>query len=104
ALPLGGELMLDVKRLNRIADVDTVNGLVTVGAGMNGGQFEASLHARGYTAGHVPQSIHMSTVGGWVACRGAGQASSRYGKIEDIVRGLRVVLPDGRTLVVRPHA
>ena len=46
----------------------------------------------------------MSTVGGWVACRGAGQASSKYGKIEDMVLGLRAVLPDGRELSVRPVA
>ena len=46
----------------------------------------------------------MSTVGGWAACRGAGQASSRYGKIEDIVIGLQAVLPDARLLEVRPAA
>ncbi|MDO8836205.1 MAG: type 4a pilus biogenesis protein PilO, partial [Vicinamibacterales bacterium] len=32
--------------------------------------------------------------GGWLACRGGGQLSSRYGKIEDIVVGLKAVLPD----------
>jgi alkyldihydroxyacetonephosphate synthase len=40
----------------------------------------------------------LSTVGGWLACRGAGQLSTRYGKIEDIVVGLDVVLADGSTL------
>jgi len=45
--------------------------------------------------GHFPQSFDISTVGGWLACRGAGQQSNRYGKIEDIVRGLRVVLASG---------
>lgn len=102
AIPLGGEAILDLKRLNRVLRIDTTNGLATVCAGMNGGQFEAALGEHGFTCGHLPQSIHMSTVGGWAACRGAGQVSSRYGKIEDIVRGLKVVLPDGRTLEVRP--
>ena len=46
--------------------------------------------------GHWPQSIDLSTVGGWLACRGAGQMSTRYGKIEDMVVGLDVVLADGR--------
>src|SRR5205085_8059468 len=52
----------------------------------------------GLTVGHWPQSIDLSTVGGWLACRGAGQYSNRYGKIEDIVVGLDVVLADGRRI------
>jgi alkyldihydroxyacetonephosphate synthase len=103
-LPLSCEVMVDLKRMNRIIHLDEIDGTVRVQAGMNGGQFEAALQARGYTANHLPQSIHMSTVGGWAACRGAGQVSSRYGKIEDIVIGLEAVLPDGRLLHVRPVA
>ena len=53
---------------------------------------------RGYTLGHWPQSMDLSTVGGWLACRGAGQYSTRYGKIEDMVVGLEVVLADGRVV------
>jgi alkyldihydroxyacetonephosphate synthase len=49
----------------------------------------------GVTCGHWPQSMALSTVGGWLACRGAGQLSTRYGKIEDIVAGLDVTLADG---------
>ena len=50
------------------------------------------------TVGHWPQSVALSTVGGWLACRAAGQLSGRYGKIEDIVLGLDVALADGRRL------
>ena len=58
--------------------------------------FEDELRAEhGVTVGHWPQSMALSTVGGWLACRGAGQLSTRYGKIEDIVIGLDVVLADG---------
>ena len=102
ALPLGDEVMVDLKRLDGIGEIDETNGLVTVEAGMNGGRFEEALNAAGWTSGHYPQSMYMSTVGGWAACRGAGQASSRYGKIEDIVVGLRAVMPDGETMEVRP--
>lgn len=101
-VPLGGELTIDMQRMNRILDVDTVNGLVTVQAGMNGEEFENALNAQGYTSGHLPQSLTISTVGGWAACRGGGQESSRYGKIENIVVGLKAVLPDGGLLEVRP--
>jgi alkyldihydroxyacetonephosphate synthase len=103
-VPLVGEVMVDLKRLNRIVELNEIDSTVTVQAGMNGMQFEQELGRRGYTAGHLPQSIAMSTVGGWVACRGAGQASSRYGKIEDMVLGLRAILPDGQPLEVRPVA
>jgi alkyldihydroxyacetonephosphate synthase len=103
-IPLIGEVVVDLKRLNRITAINETDGTVTVQAGMNGGQFEQQLNARGYTAQHLPQSINMSTVGGWAACRGAGQASSRFGKIEDIVIGLKAVLPDGRQIEVRPVA
>ena len=104
AIPLSGEVMVDLKRLNRLVAIDAVNALATVEAGMNGGQFEAALNAQGWTCGHLPQSLHMSTVGGWVACRGAGQASTRYGKIEDIVVGLEAVLADGRQVDIRAVA
>ncbi len=104
AIPLGGEVTLDLKRLDRLLHLNEVNGLATVQAGMNGGRFEVALNDRGWTCGHLPQSLHMSTVGGWAACRGAGQASTRFGKIEDIVVGLRAVLPDGEVLEVRPVA
>jgi alkyldihydroxyacetonephosphate synthase len=40
----------------------------------------------------------ISTVGGWLACRSAGQYSTRYGKIEDLTVGLRVALADGRLI------
>lgn len=102
SVPLSNELVVDLKRLNCVKVVDTFNGLVTVGAGINGGQLESLLNAQGYTCGHLPQSLNMSTVGGWVACRGAGQASGLYGKIEDIVLGLACVLPNGETLRIQP--
>lgn len=104
AIPVCKEVVVDLKRLNRLLRIDAINGLATVEAGMNGARFEAALGAAGWTAGHLPQSLHMSTVGGWAACRGAGQASTRYGKIEDIVVGLKAVLPDGRPIEVRPIA
>lgn len=98
AIPLAHEVMVDLRRLDRILAIDPVNAMVRVEAGMNGAAFEAALNAEGFTTGHLPQSIEISTVGGWAACRGGGQASSRYGKIEDIVVGLKAILPDGTAL------
>ena len=104
AIPLGGEVMLDLRRLDGIVALNPADAMVTVRAGMNGAAFEKALNEAGFTTGHLPQSIEISTVGGWAACRGGGQASSRYGKIEDIVVGLKAVLPDGTPIEVRPVA
>ena len=82
-----------------IVDVDAASGVVEVLAGTFGPDLEAELQAaHGLTVGHFPQSFDIATVGGWVACRGAGQYSTRYGKIEDMVVGLEVVLADGRVV------
>ena len=82
-----------------IVDVDAASMILDVRAGTFGDVLEDELRAdHGVTVGHWPQSVELSTVGGWLACRGAGQYSTRYGKIEDIVVGLDVVLADGRAI------
>ena len=80
--------------LKRFADyrLHPEQSMVEVGAGMLGITFENELGAHGFTVGHFPSSILCSTVGGWLAARGAGQCSGRYGKIEDMVVGADVVL------------
>lgn len=95
AVPLHGGVMLDLKKMNRVCKLDELNQMVTVECGMNGALYEEYLNRRGYTGGHFPQSLRCSTVGGWLACRAAGQFSTRYGKIEDIVVSLEAVLADG---------
>ncbi|MST33515.1 FAD-binding protein, partial [Acidimicrobiaceae bacterium USS-CC1] len=99
AIPVFGGVGLDLTGLAGIRSVDDTSLLVEVAAGTWGDDLEAALAAdHGLTVGHWPQSMAISTVGGWVACRGAGQYSTRYGKIEDIVAGLEVVLADGRVV------
>jgi alkyldihydroxyacetonephosphate synthase len=97
SVPVFGGLSLDLTGLSGLYDLDETSLLADVGAGTFGPDLEAALGAvgSGYTLGHWPQSMDISTVGGWVACRGAGQYSTRYGKIEDLVDGLEVVLADG---------
>src|SRR5204862_3201387 len=73
-----------------------------VQAGMMGGAYEAALGERGYVGGHYPQSIDLSTVGGWVATRAAGQFSTRYGNIEDLCLGLEAVVPSGAVVRLAP--
>jgi alkyldihydroxyacetonephosphate synthase len=99
SLPLFGGVSLDLAGLDGIVAVDDESLLVDARAGSFGDRFESQLQEQhGLTLGHWPQSIELSTVGGWVACRGAGQYSTRYGKIEDMAVGLEVVLADGRVI------
>jgi alkyldihydroxyacetonephosphate synthase len=99
SVPVHGGLVLDVCGLAGIVAVDHDSMVLDVRAGTFGDVLEDELRAdHGVTVGHWPQSVALSTVGGWLACRGAGQYSTRYGKIEDIVVGLDVVLADGRHL------
>jgi alkyldihydroxyacetonephosphate synthase len=99
SIPVHGGVVLDLCGLEGIVDVDHTSMVVDVRAGTFGDVFEDSLRAgHTVTCGHWPQSMALSTVGGWLACRGAGQLSTRYGKIEDIVTGLDVVLADGRVI------
>lgn len=99
SVPVHGGIVLDLTALSGIADVDDTSLVLDVHAGTFGNVLEDELRATyGKTLGHWPQSIDLSTVGGWLACRSAGQFSNRYGKIEDIVVGLDVVLADGRQI------
>ena len=99
SVPLHGGVVLDCCGLAGIVDVDRDSMVLDVRAGTFGDVLEDELRREhAVTVGHWPQSVELSTVGGWLACRGAGQYSTRYGKIEDIVIGLDVVLADGRRL------
>lgn len=98
-VPVCGGVVLDMTALSGIVAMDDSSMVVDVLAGTFGDLLEDELRSRhGVTIGHWPQSMTLATVGGWLACRGAGQYSTRYGKIEDIVFGLDVVLADGSTI------
>ncbi len=97
SVALFGGVGLDLRGLAGVVDVDSTSLLVDVAAGTGGAALEDGLRqGHDLTLGHWPQSMELSTVGGWVACRSAGQYSTRYGKIEDMVVGLEVAMADGR--------
>jgi alkyldihydroxyacetonephosphate synthase len=97
-----GAVVLSTRRLDGRVSLDDRDLLATFRAGTNGMAAEHSVQADGLTIGHWPQSIELSTVGGWVATRAAGQFSTAYGSIEDVLFALEAVLPDGT--VVRTRA
>ncbi|MBE7440270.1 MAG: FAD-binding oxidoreductase [Spirochaetales bacterium] len=88
-------LSLDLMRLNQIIDISTEDHLVRAQAGIYGPELEKVLQEKGFTVSHFPQSFEYSTLGGWIAARGSGQQSGKYGKIEDMVYSARIVTPAG---------
>ena len=88
-------VLLDMSSMDRVRDIDAVNMLASFDAGHNGATAEAAVAAKGMTIGNFPQSIALSTVGGWIATRASGQFSSVYGNTEDIVYSVEAVMPDG---------
>ncbi len=90
-----GAISLDLRRLDGLGDVDRVSLTASFGAGLLGPEAERRLAREGLTLGHLPQSFEFSTVGGWVATRSAGQASTGYGRIDELVEGVRLVAPSG---------
>ncbi len=100
-LPENGSVVVDVGRLDRILEINDHALFVRVQAGVKGDVLEARLNEVGLSMRHFPQSIALSTVGGWVATRAAGQYSTRYGNMEDLVLALEVVLPDGTPVRTR---
>lgn len=88
-------LSLDLSQLARLTDLEPRSRLATIGAGAPGPVVEAQLRAAGYVLGHFPQSWDYSTLGGWVVTRSSGQQSLRYGRIEPLFAGGRLVTPAG---------
>ncbi len=102
--PICGGITLDMRRhFNKVVDFNETDQTITVEAGMSGPKLEETLRnavklfgaKRAYTCGHFPQSFEYSSVGGWTVTRGAGQNSTYYGKIEDIVIAQEYATPTG---------
>ena len=95
------QVVLSTAKLSGLISLSDADMTATFWAGTKGDVAEAICQEAGLTIGHWPQSIALSSVGGWVATRASGQLSTGYGNIEDIVLDLEVVLPDGRLLRTR---
>ncbi len=100
AIPLKAGIVLDLKKLDQILKIDSATLTARIQCGIIGEILERKLQYAGYTLGHFPSSIYSATLGGYLACRSAGQLSTKYGKIEDMVRSFTVCLPDGRIVEV----
>jgi alkyldihydroxyacetonephosphate synthase len=101
--PKGGITLVMNTHMNKIVKLSEINRTISVEAGMMGPVYEDLLNnapekldaENRYTGGHFPQSFEYSTVGGWVATLGSGQASSYYGDAYDLVVSQEYVTPKG---------
>ena len=88
-------VVLDISRMNHVLYIDPTSLVADVEAGIFGPELEIKLQEKGLTLSHFPESFEFSTLGGWIAAGSAGQQSTLYGKIEDMIESLRVVTPLG---------
>lgn len=97
-LPANDQRMMvavSMRRLNKIEWIDKENYQACVQAGMTGTELENALKKEGFTCGHEPDSMELSTVGGWIATNASGMKKNRYGNIEDIVENVTMITPQG---------
>ncbi len=99
--PAEGGVILDGSDMTGIFSIDEENMQVTARCGMPLEQLEKTLNEKGYTTGHMPQSLPMAQLGGLVATRSIGQFSTLYGGIEDLIVGLEAVLADGSVVRIK---
>ena len=86
---------LDMRGLNRVLWVNAEDGVAMIEAGITGMDLKRSLKHQGVTMGMEPDSMELSTLGGWIATRASGMKRARYGNIEDMVLEVRLITPGG---------
>ena len=101
-MPSPRSIVLDLGAMRALRGIDERALLATAEVGLLGSDFEAALNRAGFSMGHFPQSIALSSLGGWVATRSAGQFSTKYGNIEDLFVAFEAVLPSGVVIRTRP--
>ena len=102
ALPVCGGIILDTKRMNQIFEVNTDAMYIECGTGAIYKHIEWAANEVGKATMHYPSSLTCSTVGGFLAHRGIGVCSNKYGKIDDMVLQMEVVLPNGDIIYTSP--
>lgn len=88
-------ITVDMALMDKVLEIDSTTMTAHIEAGIYGPALERTLQDNGVTLGHYPQSFEYSTLGGWIASRGAGHQSNKYGKAEDWLVSARIVTPKG---------
>ena len=102
ALPMAGGILLDNKRMNKMLDINTNAGTVTCETGIIFQTLEDYCQEKGFSIMHLPSCLTCCTVGGALAHNGIGILSTKYGKIDDMVLWMEIVLPTGEVIETLP--
>ena len=86
---------IDLKRLDRVVELDPVSRAARIQAGVTGPALEDQLRGHGLTLRHFPQSFEFSTLGGWIATRAGGHYATLHTHIDDFVESVRALTPRG---------
>ncbi|HEX6665009.1 MAG TPA: FAD-binding oxidoreductase [Solirubrobacterales bacterium] len=86
---------MDLRRLDRVLEVDPVSLAARIQAGATGPRLEEQLREHGLTLRHFPQSFEYATLGGWVATRAGGHFATLMTHIDDLVESVRAITPRG---------
>ncbi|HEY9181161.1 MAG TPA: FAD-linked oxidase C-terminal domain-containing protein [Candidatus Baltobacteraceae bacterium] len=98
AIPSAGAIVLSVMRMNRILEIDTVNRVAVVQAGVITGELQRAVEEQGLFYPPDPSSLRQSAIGGNIAENAGGSRCLKYGVTSDYVTALQVVLADGTIL------
>ena len=93
---------VDMRRMSKIEWISKEDRRICVQSGITGGELIELLKEEGFTIGHEPDSVELSTVGGWIATNASGMKKNRYGNIEDIVENVNMVSPKGTISQINP--
>ncbi len=107
ALPMAGGILLDTKRMNRLIAINPESGYISCETGMIFQTLEWYANEKGCSVMHLPSCLTCCTVGGALAHNGIGILSTKYGRIDDQVLNMEIVLPNGdiiNTLPVPKHS
>jgi alkyldihydroxyacetonephosphate synthase len=88
-------ISLDLRRLDRVLEVDAESMAARIQAGAPGPVLEEQLREHGLTLRHFPQSFEYATLGGWIATRAGGHFATLYTHIDDLVESVRAITPRG---------
>jgi len=97
-VPLGGEIVLSLRRLSAIGEVDPLAGQLTAGAGATVADVHRAATAAGWVYGVDLGSRDSATVGGTVATNAGGLHVLRHGATRAQVMGIEAVLGTGATI------
>src|SRR6185295_7650032 len=98
--PIAGGIVISMRRMNRILEINPVDLLVVLEPGVITGDLHQAVEARGLLYPPDPASLKQSSIGGNVAHNAGGPRAFKYGVTRQYLLGMDVVLPTGQLISI----